>query len=87
MAIMGGAIVPKLMGYVADQYDMSRGFSRPQMSATIRIILSYPSLRRKPHREPGIVDSDRVPSDNESVCSVGGVRRFNTSRRSRCTEK
>jgi FHS family L-fucose permease-like MFS transporter len=29
MAIMGGAIVPKLMGYVADQYDMSRGFIVP----------------------------------------------------------
>ncbi|MGA2496156.1 MAG: MFS transporter [Tepidisphaeraceae bacterium] len=29
MAIMGGAILPKLMGYVADQYDMSRGFIVP----------------------------------------------------------
>jgi len=29
MAIMGGAILPKLMGYVADQYDMSRGFVVP----------------------------------------------------------
>jgi FHS family L-fucose permease-like MFS transporter len=29
MAIMGGAILPKLMGYVADQYDMSRGFLVP----------------------------------------------------------
>jgi FHS family L-fucose permease-like MFS transporter len=28
-AIMGGAILPKLMGYVADQYDMSRGFIVP----------------------------------------------------------
>jgi len=26
MAIMGGAILPKLMGYIADQTDMSRGF-------------------------------------------------------------
>jgi len=29
MAIMGGAILPKLMGYVADQYDISRGFIVP----------------------------------------------------------
>jgi MFS transporter, FHS family, L-fucose permease len=29
MAIMGGAILPKLMGYVADQFDMSRGFIVP----------------------------------------------------------
>lgn len=29
MAIMGGAILPKLMGYVADKYDTSRGFIVP----------------------------------------------------------
>jgi hypothetical protein len=29
MAIMGGAVLPKLMGYVGDQYDMSRGFIVP----------------------------------------------------------
>ncbi len=29
MAIMGGAILPKLMGYVADRSDMSRGFIVP----------------------------------------------------------
>jgi FHS family L-fucose permease-like MFS transporter len=29
MAIMGGAILPKLMGYVADQFDMSRAFIVP----------------------------------------------------------
>src|SRR5262249_9569838 len=31
MAIMGGAILPKLMGYVADQYNMSRGFIVPMV--------------------------------------------------------
>ncbi|MFN7997517.1 MAG: MFS transporter [Bryobacteraceae bacterium] len=31
MAIMGGAILPKLMGYVADVYDMSRGFIVPMV--------------------------------------------------------
>ena len=29
MAIMGGAILPKLMGEVADEYDLSRGFIVP----------------------------------------------------------
>jgi MFS transporter, FHS family, L-fucose permease len=29
MAIMGGAILPKLMGYVADKYDMAHGFIVP----------------------------------------------------------
>jgi FHS family L-fucose permease-like MFS transporter len=29
MAIMGGAVLPKLMGAVADRYDMSRGFIVP----------------------------------------------------------
>jgi len=29
MAIMGGALLPKLMGFVADTYDMSRGFIVP----------------------------------------------------------
>jgi len=31
MAIMGGAILPKLMGYVADTYNMSRGFIVPAL--------------------------------------------------------
>ena len=31
MAIMGGAILPKLMGHVADKYDMSRGFIVPMV--------------------------------------------------------
>jgi FHS family L-fucose permease-like MFS transporter len=29
MAIMGGAIVPKLMGFIADKSDLSRGFIVP----------------------------------------------------------
>ena len=31
MAIMGGAVLPKLMGWVADEYDMSRGFIVPMI--------------------------------------------------------
>ena len=29
MAIMGGAVLPKLMGHIADQYDMSTSFIVP----------------------------------------------------------
>ena len=29
MAIMGGALLPKVMGYIADKFDMSRGFVMP----------------------------------------------------------
>jgi FHS family L-fucose permease-like MFS transporter len=29
MAIMGGAIMPKLMGYLGDQYNMSVSFALP----------------------------------------------------------
>lgn len=32
MAIMGGAIMPKLMGWISDHYDMSRGFIVPLFS-------------------------------------------------------
>jgi FHS family L-fucose permease-like MFS transporter len=31
MAIMGGAILPKLMGWVADKTDISRGFIVPML--------------------------------------------------------
>jgi MFS transporter, FHS family, L-fucose permease len=31
MAIMGGAILPKVMGHVADSYDLSRGFMVPML--------------------------------------------------------
>jgi FHS family L-fucose permease-like MFS transporter len=31
MAIMGGAILPRLMGHVADRFDMSRGFIVPSV--------------------------------------------------------
>jgi len=34
MAIMGGAILPKLMGAVADKWDMSRGFIVPMVCFT-----------------------------------------------------
>ena len=39
MAIMGGAILPKLMGYVADKYDMSRGFIVPDVLLRLRGLL------------------------------------------------
>ena len=39
MAIMGGVILPKLMGYVADQYDMSRGFIVPLVCFAVVALL------------------------------------------------
>ncbi len=39
MAIMGGAILPKLMGYVADRADMSRGFLVP--AACFLVVAAY----------------------------------------------
>lgn len=42
MAIMGGAVLPKLMGYVADKSDMSRGFIVPMFCF---IFVAYYGLR------------------------------------------
>jgi MFS transporter, FHS family, L-fucose permease len=48
MAIMGGAILPKLMGYVADQFDMSRGFIVPMVCFVFVAVygLAWPRLSR-----------------------------------------
>ena len=39
MAIMGGALLPKLMGWVADKHDMSRGFIVPLLCFVV--VASY----------------------------------------------
>jgi FHS family L-fucose permease-like MFS transporter len=41
MAIMGGAILPKLMGYVADKSDMSRGFVVPMVCFALVAIYGF----------------------------------------------
>jgi len=41
MAIMGGAIVPKLMGAVGDRYDMSRGFIVPLLCFCVVAYYGY----------------------------------------------
>jgi FHS family L-fucose permease-like MFS transporter len=41
MAIMGGAILPKLMGAVADKYDMSRGFIVPMVCFILIALYGY----------------------------------------------
>jgi FHS family L-fucose permease-like MFS transporter len=41
MAIMGGAILPKLMGYVADKFDMSRGFIVPALCFGVVAFYGY----------------------------------------------
>jgi FHS family L-fucose permease-like MFS transporter len=49
MAIMGGAILPKVMGYVADKFDMSRGFIVPMLCFVFVAFygLSWPRLEKK----------------------------------------
>lgn len=48
MAIAGGALLPKLMGAIADHYDMSRGFMVPLVSFMLVAIYGYawPKLSR-----------------------------------------
>jgi MFS transporter, FHS family, L-fucose permease len=48
MAIMGGAILPKLMGLVADRFDMSRGFIVPMACFALVAVygFAWPRLRR-----------------------------------------
>ena len=41
MAIMGGAILPKLMGYVADRFDMSRGFIVPMFCFVLVALYAF----------------------------------------------
>ena len=41
MAIMGGAMLPKVMGAVADRYDMSRGFIVPMACFVIIALYGY----------------------------------------------
>lgn len=53
MAIMGGALLPKLMGYVADQSNMSRGFAVPMVCFAFVAFygFAWPRLSKPP--EPG----------------------------------
>ncbi len=41
MAIMGGAMLPKVMGAVADRYDMSRGFIVPMVCFVLVALYGY----------------------------------------------
>lgn len=49
MAIAGGALLPKLMGAIADHYDMSRGFIVPLVSFILVAMYGYawPKLSRE----------------------------------------
>jgi len=60
MAIMGGAILPKLMGYVGDKYDMSRAFIVPL--ACFAFIACYGFIWPKLSKSEGL----------RGVRSVGG---------------
>jgi len=48
MGIVGGAMLPKVMGAVADHYDMSRGFIVPMVCFILIAVYGYcwPKLSR-----------------------------------------
>jgi FHS family L-fucose permease-like MFS transporter len=48
MAIMGGAVLPKLMGAIADKWDMSRGFIVPMFCFVFVALygLKWPALAK-----------------------------------------
>ena len=52
MAIMGGAVLPKVMGEVADRYDLSRGFIVPM--ACFAVIAGYGFLWPKLSQAEGM---------------------------------
>ncbi len=59
MAIVGGALLPKLMGAVADRYDMSRGFVVPMVCFIAVACYAY-SWPRLAHAQS--LDSVRISS-------------------------
>jgi len=58
MAIMGGAVLPKLMGYVADKYDMSRGFIVPTLC--FAFVAFYGFNWSKFSKADSLVQGDRI---------------------------
>lgn len=51
MAIMGGALMPKLMGWVADHSSMARGFIVPLFS--FAVLAAYGFLWKRLSKVPG----------------------------------
>ena len=71
MAIMGGAILPKLMGLVADKYDMSRGFIVPVLCFAFVAFygFNWPKFSQaeslgRVSRSPPVIDS---PSGSQTL--------------------
>jgi FHS family L-fucose permease-like MFS transporter len=48
MGIVGGAMLPKVMGAIADHYDMSKGFIMPLVCFVLIMLYGYgwPKLSR-----------------------------------------
>ncbi|HYP15039.1 MAG TPA: hypothetical protein VEQ63_14015 [Bryobacteraceae bacterium] len=53
VAIMGGAVLPKLMGYAADQFDMSRAFIVPAVCSVFVAICGLTWPKTQLVRVPG----------------------------------
>ena len=77
MAIMGGAIVPKVMGHVADQTDISRGFIVPLVCFLVVAAygLSWTRL-------PGLQAPSRCPPAIIDTCTISKHRRCRNGRSS-----
>jgi FHS family L-fucose permease-like MFS transporter len=52
MAIMGGALLPKLMGHIADEYNMSRGFAVPMLCFAVVAFYGFQWPRLSRTHEP-----------------------------------
>ncbi len=58
MAIMGGALLPKLMGWVGDHYNMSLGFAVPLVC--FAVVAIYGFLWPRLSGSPGLVGSTKM---------------------------
>jgi FHS family L-fucose permease-like MFS transporter len=59
MAIMGGALLPKLMGWIADDYNMCRSFIMPTCCFAFVVLYAYcwPKFAQtQPRRAPAVAD-------------------------------
>jgi FHS family L-fucose permease-like MFS transporter len=58
MAIMGGALLPKLMGWVGDHYNMSLGFAVPMVC--FAVVALYGFLWPRLSGSPGLVGTTKM---------------------------
>jgi FHS family L-fucose permease-like MFS transporter len=59
MAISGGAILPRLMGWIADHYSMSAGFAMPAFCFVVIALYAFawPKLHAA-HADPAAIETE-----------------------------